>query len=116
MADRIERKVHAAVNATRSGKRLRIMAAFIGLSKLETGDVVAELFMLVEDAVEGVDRDALLEAATLPPAWNGTALIQAVHDRSLADLQAEFGSEEPGKVVASLLVLVADLQDARAKL
>jgi hypothetical protein len=114
--DRIERRVSAAVSAVQSGKRWRMLLAYQALSPLETGDVLAELFLMVEDLTSGVDESALLQAAKISEKIDAPRILRAVAATDVVELQAATGSDRLEKVFATLLVLVAALKDARARL
>jgi hypothetical protein len=114
--DRVERRVSAVVDAVRSGKRWRMLLAYKALSPIETGDVLAELFMMLEDITSGVDEAALLEAAKVPDAIDAPAILKAAADADLVGLMAAAGAEHLEGVFAKLFVLAAALKDASAHL
>lgn len=114
--EQIEQLVLAAISAVQSGNRAEIAAAYEGLAPLETGDVIAELSLWIEDLTTGVSEASLLQAAKLPLPPQPTKILRAVADRDIAGLQAAVGSNGLEKIFASLLVLVAALKDARTRL
>lgn len=114
--DKIERRVSAAMDAVRSGGKLRLAAAFVAMSRLETGDVISELILCVEDATDGVDTSALLEAANFPDKLNAAELLTAALSCDLGQMQTAVGSDRLDKVLPSLLVLATGLTDARKQL
>lgn len=114
--DQIEQLVLTAIMAVQSGNRADTLAAFEALAPIETGDVISELFLWIDDLTSGGVQDALLQASELPIPPRSTEMLQAVKDRDLGGLQAAVGSDQLEKVFASLLVLVAALRDARARL
>lgn len=114
--DRIERRVSAAVAAVQSGKRWRMLLTFQALSPLLTGDVLAELFLMVEDLTSGVDETALLQAAKISGKIDAPRILRAVAADDVLELQAATGSDRLEKVFAPLLALVAALKEARARL
>jgi hypothetical protein len=93
-----------------------MLLAYQALSPLETGDVIAELFLMVEDLTSGVDETALLQAAEISNKIDAPRILRAVAATDVAELQAATGSDRLEKVFATLLVLVAALKDARAQL
>ncbi|OAD97735.1 hypothetical protein A6A22_20240 [Arthrobacter sp. OY3WO11] len=105
-----------AISAVQSGNQADILTAFEALAPLETGDVISELFLWVDDLTSGVAEDSLLQAAELPVPPRTTEMLKAVTDRDLGGLQAAVGSDQLEQVFASLLVLVAALRDARSRL
>lgn len=114
--DEIERRVLLAITAVQRGNRADIISAYEGLGPLETGDVIAELFVWFEDLTDGVEISALLQATTLPMPENPEKIIEAVRNVDIVGLQVAVGSDGVEKVFAALLVTVAALKDGRERL
>lgn len=114
--DEIEKRVLIAINAVQGGNRVDIISAYEGLATLETGDVISELFLWIDDLTQGVDRDELLQAVTLPIPDKPEEIIEAVLNLDITGLQKAVGSDRLESVLASLLVTVAALKDGRARL
>lgn len=114
--DRIERRVSAVIDAVQSGKRWRMLLAYRALAPLETGDVLAELFLMLEDLTTDVDQTALLQAAKVSEKIDAPKILKAAADANPVELMAATGADRLEKVFASLFVLVAALRDARAEL
>lgn len=114
--DPVEELVLAAIGAVQSGNRADIVAAYEALAPLETREVIAELFLWVQDLTSNVAEGSLLKAVELPLPPRPTEMLRAIADRDLGGLQTAVGSERFETVFASLLVLIAALKDARAKL
>jgi hypothetical protein len=115
-SDRVEELVLAAITAVQSGNRDDIEAAFEALAPVETGDVLAELCLWIEDLTAGVTQESLLQATELPVPPRSPEILKAAVDGNLAMLQTAVGSQQLEKVFSSLLVLVAALKDARTRL
>lgn len=114
--DEIEKRVLIAINAVQVGNRADIISAYEGLATLETGDVISELFLWVDDLTQGVDREELLQAVTLPIPDNPEVIIDSILNLDIKGLQSAVGSDRLESVLASLLVTVAALKDGRARL
>lgn len=107
--DLIESAVRAAVEAVQSGKQGRIAQAYEALATLETGDVIAELFLWVDDLVG--ERETTDVDVRLPP--NGHDVLDAVKARDLTALQQAVNSDQVEKVLTNLLLIIAAMKDAR---
>lgn len=114
--DEIERRVLLAITAVQRGNRADIISAYEGLASLETGDVIAELTLWVQDLTDEVEIPALLDAVVLPMAPNPEKIIESVLAQDIAGLQNAVGSDGLEKVFAALLVTVAALKDGRERL
>ncbi len=115
MPDQYETLVGNAVSALQSGSEKRVEAAYAALEPLDFGELVAELYVWVEDAIEGVDVDTLIAAASMPLPPNPKKMIAAVQARSLDELEAAANAHTPAKFLAALFVLIASLNDARTR-
>lgn len=114
--DQIERLVAAAIDAVQKGDRAGIEAAFEALAPLETGDVIAELFLLIDELSAGVHQPALLRAVELPVPPRAEKILAAARRTSLPQLMIAVRSVRLEKAIASLTVLVAALKDARTRI
>jgi hypothetical protein len=114
--DEIERLVYLAISATQRGNRADLISAYEGLAPLETGDVIAELTLWVEDLTDGVEVEELLQAVVLPIPPNSEKIIESVLIQDIFGLQEAVGSDTLGSVLAALLVTVAALKDGRERL
>ena len=115
-AGEIERRVLIAISAVQTGNRADIVSAYEGLAPLETGDVIAELFLWMEDLTDGVEVEELLQAIALPLPPNPAKIIESVLIQDIAGLQIAVGSDKLEKVFTALLVTVAALKDGRERL
>ena len=113
--DAVAGRVAAAVCAVQGVDRAAIAAAYDALAPLDTGDVLAELCLCVDEATAGVDIVQLVKSARLPLPPDPLRLIDAVRARDLPALQAATGQERPEAVFAALMVLAGSLQDARTR-
>lgn len=114
-ASDIERLVLTAIKAVQSGDRDRVNSAYEALAHISTLDVIAELFLCIQDYTEGVDLTELLDVATLPLPPKPRQIIAAVAARDLGAVQQATGSDRPERAFATLLVLAASLGDARQR-
>lgn len=114
--DNVAPLVLAAINAAATGEHAEIASAFEAIAPFNAGDVVAELFLWVEDLTSDVDLNALLAAVALPIPPRAPDIIAAMLAYDMQRLQAAMGDARPEKVFASLLALVAALKDARTRL
>lgn len=114
--DRVERRVSAVLDAVQSGPKWRIGLAYLMLLPLDTGDVIAELFLWIDDLKSGVDESALLQAAKVPASVDSRRILQAVTTRDVAELQAATGSTRLQAALPPLLILVVALKEGRARL
>lgn len=112
--DMYELLVRRAVVDIRSENPDQIQASIGALQTLEVGELLAELCVWVEDVTAGKDVDRLLAAATLPLPERPVELIAAVNLQGpdgLRALHATAGGDLV-KLIASLLALIASLQEA----
>ena len=112
----VEVLVLAAIDAVQSGDFDRIEAAYEELAPIEAAEVLAELFLWVEDLTEGVDVPTLVSKAELPIPDESLAIIDAVKVPDLVALAEAVGSGQADRIFATVLVLVASLKDARARM
>ncbi|MCT9002606.1 hypothetical protein [Microbacterium memoriense] len=111
MMDEYEEAVRRAVEAVRSEDDSRIVAAFDAMGSLGAEDIVAELCNWVEDATDGQDVATLVDNARLPLPDEPLAFVDAVRRNDLRALHELVGGDL-GRLLASLLLLIASLQDA----
>lgn len=109
--DQYQVLVWRAVQATRSEDEAAITEALLALNNLAADEVLAELLVWVEDVTRGKDVDELLAAARLPLPADPKTLVDAVLRTDVKAMNAYAGHEFP-KLLASLLALVASLQEA----
>ena len=107
--------VAAALHAVQGGDQAAITAAVEVLAPLNTGDVLAELCLCVEEATAGVHVANLVRSARLPLPPRPIQLIDAVAARDLPAILVSTSRERPEAVFAALLVLAASLREARAR-
>lgn len=115
-SDQVEELVLSAITAVQSGNREDIEAAFEALAPVETGEVLAELCLWVDDLTAGVTLESLWQAIELPIPPRSPEILKGAADGNLAMLQTAVGSKQLEKIFSSLLVLVAALKDARTRL
>ena len=109
----VEALVLTAIEAVRSGDRDTVSRAYEALAPIETGEVIAELFVWVDDLVDGIDVDELLDSVALPLPPKPHEVLASVESRDLRELQDAVGTDRPERIFATLLVLVAALKNAR---
>lgn len=110
-----EKLVNDAVTATQAQKRFKILITFIKLFRLPLDELFAEVCIQIQDATQDQDIAKLLEAVTLPTPPEPLRLILGAWKGDTDDL-LEYSGKNPIKLLSSLIVLLAALKDARARL
>lgn len=114
--DKIYRRVAAAMSAVESNQKLRIMLAFAGLSKLETGDVFAEVILRIDEITSGIDTDELLSAGKFHSSFHPEKMLEALQHRDLESFNRACGAENINQTFSSLMVFAVVLKETRDKL
>ena len=114
--DVVMRRVADVVAAAKTDDRAQLERAFRALSPLDSGDVIAELFLRIKEATTGVELDALLSAAELPLPSKSRELVAAVRNNDLGAVSAAIDEKTPERLFATLVVLAASLENARRRL
>lgn len=111
-----ERAVADAISAILEGTEDDVTAAFTRLGELQAVDVVAELFLWVEDLTEGVDLDSLIAAARIPLPEGTREIVESVLSRDMKALGEVTSTHDLGAAVQAILTVVVSLKDARTRL
>lgn len=114
--DIVSKLVLETIDAVQSRDETKIVDAYLNMAFLETGDVVSELFLWIDDLTVGIDDRKLLEACVLPVPPNSVEIIRAARNINLSQLQDAIGSDRLEQALSALFALVASLKEARARI
>ena len=109
----VEVAVDNAITSILDGSEAETEAAFHALAGYDAAEVVAELFLQVEDATDGIDVDDLIAAAEIPLPDNPREIVAAIRARDMKALEAATSHDDLNVAVEAILNVIVSLRDAR---
>jgi hypothetical protein len=111
--DLIEQGVSRVIDAIMDGSEAQITTAFDNLATLDGAEVIAELFLWVEDMTEGVDLERLIAVTRIQLPEHPAEIVNAIKARDIPALERVTSTTELTVVVQILFNLIIAFKDAR---
>ena len=84
----------------------------MALDGLDAVEVIAELFLRIEDLTDGVELDALIDATEIPLPDHPREIVEAIRSRDMKALKAVMSTDDLNLVVSRVMNLIVAFTDA----